>query len=216
MKATIVITSYNYGSFIERCIRSCLDQKYMDSLFEVIIVDDASTDDTIIRVKPYLKKYKNLFLIQNDCNYGVAYSSNVGIKNSSGRFIVRVDADDYVSVDFLYMLTRTMKDHPKAFGVSCDYIKVDRHDQYIERFSAKEDPISCGIVYPKDRLSEAGLYNDDFRHCEEMELKARMGEKYKIVNLPVACYFYNIHGDNKTNDKVGIYEAKNEIKKRHN
>ena len=57
---------------------------------------------------PSALKYKNLFLIQNDCNHGVAYSSNVGIKNASGRFIVRVDADDYVSVDFLYMLTRTM------------------------------------------------------------------------------------------------------------
>lgn len=215
MKASIIITSYNYGMFVERCIRSCLDQQYINNLFEVIIVDDASTDDTILRIKPYLDKYKNLSLLQNKTNSGVAYSSNIGIKNASGRFVVRVDADDYVSPDFLYLLTRCMKDHPDAFGVSCDYVKVNRHDQRIKRFSAKNDPISCGILYPKDRLSEAGLYNDNFRHCEEIELKARMGEMYRIINLPVALYFYNLHGNNKTNDKKGINEARSKIENKN-
>ena len=213
MKASIIITSYNYGSFIERCIRSCLEQKNLEANYEVIIVDDASTDDTIERVKPYLKKYNNLFLIQNKKNSGVAFTSNEGIKNASGRFVVRVDADDYISPDFLYLLTRCMKDHQDHFGVSCDYIKVDRFDKHIERFSAQKYPISCGILYPKDRLSEAGLYNQDFRHCEELELKTRLGDNYKIINLPIALYFYNIHGNNKTNDKSGINEAKDKIKK---
>ena len=72
-EVSIIITNYNYNKYLERCVKSCLNQKLVN--YEVIVVDDNSNES----VKPYLNLYLNdIKLIENKLNVGVAESSNVG------------------------------------------------------------------------------------------------------------------------------------------
>jgi len=215
MKVSIIITSYNYGDYIERCLRSCLSQNFNEKDYEVVVVDDASTDNTLEVIKKF-ERYPNFRLIVNDKNLGVAGSSNKGIRSSEGQFVVRVDADDYVNSNFILFLSQYLEANNGLLGVACDYYKVDNDEKIIERFYAEEDNISCGIMYRKDMLTAAGLYNDSFRHCEEKELRARLGVKYSIENLRIPLYRYRIHGENKTTqvDELEAFDKK--IKEKYN
>ena len=80
---SIIITNYNYGKYLSRCLRSCLNQKHIDC--EVIVVDDVSTDNSDKIIKPFLN---DIIYIKNKKNLGVAASSNIGIENSRGRYFV--------------------------------------------------------------------------------------------------------------------------------
>ncbi|MFA6427535.1 MAG: glycosyltransferase [Candidatus Magasanikbacteria bacterium] len=210
MQVSIIVTSYNYGVYIERCLRSLLNQNFDSSKYEVIVVDDASTDNTSEIVKRYMQKYSNLRMVQNKKNVGVAESSNIGIREAYGQFVVRVDADDYVSSLFILFLVEYLEANNGLLGVACDYIKVDNDENVIERYYANTENISCGIMYRRDMLVEAGLYNSDFRHCEEKELRARLGEKYRVDNLKIPLYRYRIHGKNKTTlvDELQVFDIK--------
>ncbi|MBT3817683.1 MAG: glycosyltransferase [Candidatus Magasanikbacteria bacterium] len=212
MKVSIIVTAYNYGQFIERCLRSLLDQNFDSKKYEVIVVDDASQDNTLDILQKYIDKYDNLRVIANKENVGVAESSNRGIRESLGQFVVRVDADDYVNGNFILFLSAYLEANNALLGVACDYVKVSNDESSVERFYATEEPISCGIMYRKDLLVEGGLYNSDFRHCEEKELRARLGNKYHIDNLKIPLYRYRIHGENKTTNVEELKEFDKKIK----
>lgn len=198
MKISVIVTSYNYSLYIERCLRSLLEQNFDQKQYEVVVVDDASTDGTVDIISKYAEKYPNLRILQNEVNMGVAEGSNRGIREALGQFVVRVDADDYVNSNFLLFLSSYMEANNGLLGVACDYVKVNNAEETLGRFYASEEPISCGIMYRKDFLVEAGLYNGDFRHCEEKELRARLGAKYRVDHLKIPLYRYRIHGSNKT------------------
>jgi glycosyltransferase involved in cell wall biosynthesis len=95
MLASIIITNYNYEKFLGRCIRSCLNQLISDK-YEVILVDDCSKDRSI-KVANEFKHFPNFKIIQNKKNIGVAASANIGFLKAKGKYVVRIDADDYVS-----------------------------------------------------------------------------------------------------------------------
>ena len=96
---SIVICNYNYGNYITRAIRSCLSQRNVN--FEVIVVDDCSTDDSIDKILAFGDDVR---LIRNKKNMGVAESSNIGLNAAKGRFVIRVDSDDFVNKDMCYFL----------------------------------------------------------------------------------------------------------------
>ena len=203
MKISIIITNFNYGKFIDRCIRSCLNQNYSSGLknlnkdYEVIVVDDCSTDDSKEKIIRY-KKNKNFNFIFNKKNIGVAASVNKAILKSQGKYFVRVDADDYISVNLINILSFFLDENPEFFGVACDYFYVDQFGSQIKKILSKENPIACGIMYNKKKFIQYGLYNKKFRHREEEELRLRLGDKYKIYNLPFPFYRYRMHKSNKT------------------
>ena len=85
-QVSIIITNYNYGKYLSRCLRSCLSQKYIDC--EVIVVDDVSSDDSDKIIKPFLN---DIVYIKNKKNLGVAGSSNVGVENCRGRYSITND-----------------------------------------------------------------------------------------------------------------------------
>ena len=96
---SIIITNYNYGKYLPRCLRSCLSQKNVNC--EVIVVDDCSTDRSTEAVKPFLDDIK---FIQTPSNVGVAAASNIGIRAAKGQFVIRVDADDYVTMHSAFLV----------------------------------------------------------------------------------------------------------------
>ena len=197
MKTSIVITSHNYGQYIERCVRSCLNQRLVSQAPEIIVVDDHSSDDTVERLDKF-RQFSNFSLIHTEQNVGVAEASNLGIRQATSEFVVRVDADDYVSERFVFFLSEYLKANSQAFGVACDYVLVDEKERSLERRSAVEWPISCAILYRRDLLIQAGLYDSDFRHREEEELRMRLGEAYTIEYLRMPLYRYRMHKSNKT------------------
>lgn len=194
-EVSIIITNYNYGKFISRCLRSCLDQKNVNH--EIIVVDDNSSDNSDEVIKPFLAD-KRVKYIKLERNAGVAAASNAGFKAARGMFAVRVDADDFINTDMCYFMRTYLIANNDAFCVSCDYYLVDNMENITKRKYAEKDNISCGIMYRKDLLLEMGGYNEDYRHREEEELRKRLKENYKIHHLKIPFYRYRMHSNNKT------------------
>jgi len=192
---SIIITNYNYGLYIGRCVRSCLSQRGIKC--EVIVVDDGSTDNSFEMLEPFREQIK---VIKTKQNVGVAGASNLGIRVAQGQFFFRVDADDYINKDMAFIMKRYLEANHDAFCVSSDYILVDSYENMLQRKYAEEENISCGIMYRKDLFVQMGGYNDKMRHREEEELRKRLGDKYKIHHLKIPFYRYRMHNHNKTKD----------------
>ncbi len=90
IKVSVIIPTYNYAKFIPEAIRSVLDQTFCD--FELIIVDDGSTDETREVIKPYLDDARVKYVYQE--NKGLSSARNLGITTSRGEYIAFLDADD--------------------------------------------------------------------------------------------------------------------------
>ena len=93
VQISVIIPVYNQERFIGRCLRSILNQSISRSEYEIILIDDASTDNTSKIVEKYASE---IHLVQHTENKGLPASLNAGIKLANGRFIIRLDSDDYV------------------------------------------------------------------------------------------------------------------------
>jgi glycosyltransferase involved in cell wall biosynthesis len=211
MEVSIIVTNYNYGAYIERCIRSCKNQVF-EGKYEIIVVDDCSTDHSL-KILELFKNDPQVNVILNKKNIGVAGSANIGIKNAKGQFVVRVDSDDYISRYFVLFLSQYLRVNPDIFCSSCDYFYVNNEGEKYERMYAEYSPVSCGIIYRKDLLNQFGLYNSEWRHREEEELRKRIGKQYRIGHLRIPLYRYRKHGENKTEQHDMMEEFKRKLRK---
>jgi CMP-N-acetylneuraminic acid synthetase len=146
----------------------------------------------------------------------VAFTANTAIKKAKGKYVVRVDSDDYINNEFVNILSIYLNENPDKLGVACDYYLVNENEKKIMQVSSKDKPVSCGIMYNKKKLLKEGLYNEKFKHREEEELRSRLGDKYQIHHLSLPLYRYRMHNNNKTKSKdyIDIYKKKiNQIKR---
>ena len=98
---SVVIPVYNQEKYIERCLRSVLNQNIDKDLYEIVVVNDGSTDNSL----KILKKYSEVInLINFDKNKGLPSSLNKAIQSCKSKYVVRVDSDDYVNNNFLNFL----------------------------------------------------------------------------------------------------------------
>ena len=107
VEISVYITNYNYGSFIEDSIKSILKQTFKN--FEVIIVDDGSTDNSKLILSKYLK-HKKIRII-NQKNQGLIKSCNTAIKAANGRFVMRLDADDFLDHKAIQLMINEFKNN---------------------------------------------------------------------------------------------------------
>ncbi len=193
---SVVVVNYNYGKLIRRCIRSLLNQDLDKSHYEIIVVDDCSTDDSIEALETF-KRAGEIKIIKNKKNSGIGASAQTGVANSRGKYIVRVDSDDYVQPAFLYMLYSFLKFCPKYVGVSCDYFYTDNEERIISHESFKGNGIACGLMFRTSYLEIIGSYNPQKKVFEDKDLFKRI-ESEKIFHLPIPLYNYVQHGSSTT------------------
>jgi len=215
MLVSIIITNFNYQKYIHRCIRSCLRQSLSETLYEIIVIDDNSTDDSINILKSY-ERFNNIKILKNKKNLGVAASANKAIKKAKGKYFVRLDADDYINRDMIKFMTIYIQSNNNIFGVACDYFYINKFEKKIRQLNAKENPIACGILYDRKLFIKYGMYNPYFRHREEEELRIRLKEKYKIAYLGIPFYRYRLHQNNKTQTNDYAFKFKDKIEKLKN
>jgi glycosyltransferase involved in cell wall biosynthesis len=147
---SIIMPSYNTGRFIKETIESVLAQSY--PAWELIIVDDCSTDDTDDVVSQYLAD-KRIRYIKNDTNSGAAVSRNRALREAKGKWIAFLDSDDLWEPDKLQKQISFMRDNGYHFSYT-NYIEIDEESKANGK----------SVTGPK-RISKHGMYNYCWMGC---------------------------------------------------
>ena len=190
---SVIVPVFNREGYIGRCLRSLLSQSFGKENFEIIVVDDGSTDSSMKILNAFKEDIK---IIRNEKNLGLPSALNKGINNAKGKYIVRVDSDDYVNSEFLKILHLFVSLNNDYDAVACDYFLVDDNENIIKRVDCEKNPIGCGIIFQTKDLISIGLYNEKFLLNEEKELRNRFIKKYKIKRVSLPLYRYRQHTGN--------------------
>lgn len=201
MNVSVIITNYNYGKWIRRCINSLLTQS-MDS-YEIIIVDDLSTDNSRNILLEYVDHPK-ITVIFNDVNIGVGSSSTIGAKKAMGKYIIRVDADDYVHNDFLKCLY-LWASFNNSHAVACSYQEVDFDENVLDTKTQEEGTLACGILYRADILQLLGYWRN-LRIHEDVDMISRFKENFKLEHMNIPLYRYFKHDESMTFKKEDVHK----------
>ena len=115
VKISLIVAVYNAEKFLEKCLDSALKQDF-NGCYEIILVNDGSTDSSLDICNHYAALSKKIKLINNSTNLGPAETRNIGLAHSRGQYIAFLDSDDYIRHDFLSLL------HKIATNTNADVI----------------------------------------------------------------------------------------------
>ncbi len=204
---TVLITAYNVEKYIGRAIRSALNQSADKNSYEIIVINDCSTDRTRFALEVFEDEIR---LFNNEERIGLPASLNRGIRKARGQYIVRIDGDDYVHKEFIKILELHLGLNEGMHAVACDYLAVDDNEVVLGHKNCMEEPIACGIMFRVEQIIDIGIYDEDFLWREDEDLRLRFLKKYSIDRVRLPLYRYRRHEFNMTNntEKMKIFEHK--------
>jgi glycosyltransferase involved in cell wall biosynthesis len=195
---SVVVATHNMGRFLPNALDSLLAQSLPQHKFEIIVVDDGSTDST----KEVLSRFASrVRILRHPRRRGLVPSVNRGLQQARGRYLVRVDADDEAAPDLLYLGSRWLRANPRAACVVSDRIEL-RQGRRVRKKVDPENPyslIACGSVFPTRLLRNIGHYRQ--LYWEEYDLYLRLREQGEFLYLPLPRYFYRKHARSMTHNQ---------------
>lgn len=222
---SIIIVNWNARQYLKKCIDSLLLQSFSDH--EIILVDNASTDDSVSFVQA---NYPQVKIILNNENVGFAEGNNIGIKHSTGKFIALFNPDAVADKEWLNILVNAIQDKPKIAAVTgkmyylgdkygkdavfCTWSKIDPLSANPTNFfddepTSKVDYLSgAAMLVRHDVLENIGLMdNDYFLYFEETDLCARMIRAgYDLMYIPTATVWHAVSPLSNSKQKVYYME----------
>ena len=163
---SIVIPIYNTEKYLDKAIKSILNQTFKN--FELILIDDCSSDRSYIICKNYADKDNRVKLLRNDINLGVAKTRNRALNNISGRYLTFLDSDDYIEVNLLEIAYNLLVNE------KIDLLKYSCREEYVNE---NEE-----VVYSKICQVENCFLND------KIEIQNQIINMEKI---PLFGYLWN-------------------------
>ena len=197
LRFSVVIPAYNAADTINRAVGSVLAQSYRN--FEIIIVDDASTDDTYNIAQAIYAEDITITVVKKVTNTGASGTRNAGMNIAKGDYIAFLDADDTWHSDKLMLINAilsatqgiTLLYHPYTFEdirqkKIPEDIKIFRLP-FVKLLPANVIAPSCAII----RNNPEFRFDDDMRHCEDYDLWLQVGYKHKIhfISIPLTQLF---------------------------
>ena len=217
---TVYITNHNYAKYIRQAIDSVLSQKFRD--FELVIIDDGSTDGSRDIIESYHNNPKVTIVYQE--NKGLNVSCNIAIKLSRGRYIVRLDADDYLDENALLVMTNKLERQKNFGAIFPDYYVVGyqgkiisqeiRHD--FSKVDLLDQPAhgACTMIRKK-LLIELGGYNESFDCQDGYDLWLKLIKSHKVTNVNLPLFYYRQHNNNLSKKTDRILSTRHKIIKQH-
>lgn len=203
IKYSFIVPVYNTEKYLKKCLDSLVNQTYKD--FEIIVVNDGSTDKSSNIISKYQKKYKNIIVIDKE-NEGLSMARNRGVQKSSGKYIIFVDSDDYVSNKLLEEVDKKIDDNDiLRFQIATEdeeYTKINEyHEEGFESMCGYDafkylssyhfvEPAWCYVIrknyYIENKFSfKKGVYHEDFGLIPYVIYKAR-----KVKSIDFIGYYY--------------------------
>ena len=202
---SIIVPLYNKAPYVRKALESIANQTFQD--YEVIIVNDGSTDNSLDVVKELFERFKILdfrFKILNQENAGVAAARNNGVAKSKGEYLCFLDADDWWEPNFLEEMDRLIKEYPDVGLYATNYVyykpgkthvalKIEReYMNYPEAYLRGEMPVWTGAAcMPRKVFDEMGGFPKGIKLGEDFLLWAKTALQYKVAFCEKALAYYN-------------------------
>jgi len=199
-KVSVLMPVYNGLPFLKESIESILSQSFSD--FEFIIIDDGSGDDASRLINIYSAEDSRIKVFRNEVNMGIVFSLNRGLKECSGDYIVRMDADDIAMPDRLRKQVNWMESNPDicVSGGALSYINAIGNDLNLVRYCDLGRKLSkCPLLHPtviirRGVLTRHGLcYLEKYRFAEDYFLWLQLSQFGKISAIKDVVVKYRLN-----------------------
>lgn len=210
---SIVMPAYNAEQYISRAIASILNQTFKD--FELIIINDASTDNTLKIIQKYKNLDNRIRVLNNKSHLLIAESLNKATSLAQAEIIARMDADDISLPNRLELQYSFLSKNPDIAVLGANIIIIDKDGKEISRreypteseqlkkimflYSPFAHPV---VMFRKKIFQEFGGYDLKMVPCEDIDLWFKIGSKYKFATIPNTVMQYTVHPDSSSNKKL--------------
>jgi len=224
-KVSIIIPTYNRIKFLKDSIESVLKQDYNN--FELIVVNDGSTDGT----DKFLEQYKKNIKVIEQKNSGVSAARNRGIEYSNGKYIALLDSDDYWMPGKLSAQINFFKSNPDARICQTDEIWI-RNEKRVNPKKKHKKPEGdiffkslelclvspSAVMFEKTLMDEIGMFDENMPACEDYDLWLRISYKYLVYLIDKPFIVKRGGHDDQLSrvaglDKFRIYSLKKILKR---
>lgn len=222
-QVSVVIPAYNQAHFLAHAINSVLAQTYRD--YEVIVVDDGSTDDTAAVAQQFGDAIRYI----HQTNRGLSGARNTAIRNAKADVIALLDSDDLWEPAFLEVMLKLLKQHPEAAGAYCGFQYINAGGEIVGKPSLKMVPpekfhetvviegnwlAPCGVIFRKQLALDIGLFDESLRALEDSDMWIRMSTHRPFVGLSQALVRYRRHGNNMSSDPERMVTASRTVREK--
>jgi len=216
---SVILPTFNRAEYIKKSIESVLIQNYEN--FELIVVNDGSIDNTLNIISNFAKKDPRIKIINNKVNIGLAKSLNKGIKKANGKYVARIDDDDFwCDKDKLKKQAEFLNKNSNYALVGGGVIKINKKGKEIVRHRLPEKDkeirekmllddcfVHPAVMFKKSSWQKAGGYNENLSFSEDWDLWLKLGKIGKLYNFPDYFVCYLQGGQN-----VSSYNIKRNLK----
>lgn len=211
-KVSVIIPVYNSAKYIQTALESVFNQTYTN--YEIIVIDDGSTDDTREQLKPYQDKIRYFY----QENQGSAAARNLGIKLAKGELIAFLDADDYwLLPEKLEKQVSCFQENPSLGCINTGWRIVDDEGKHIqtvqpwhkapqldlETWLKKKCVRTSAMVFRREWLEKVGGFDEELRQSHDVDLILRLSlAGCETIWLKEETVCYRQHGENTTQNSV--------------
>lgn len=209
-KVSVVLPTYNQALYLPKALDSVFGQTFRD--FELIIVNDGSTDATASILAEYQAQY-SFTLIEQE-NQGLPMALKSGFKRACGAYLTWTSSDNIMMPDMLEVLSRTLDQHAEVGLVYADWYVIDETDQIISKARTidydrsllfRDNYINACFMYRRECQDKVGFYDPDFIYTEDWEYWLRISRFFKMLHVPEVLYKLRQHSQSLTQKGAGNY-----------
>lgn len=215
---SVIIPTYNCARFLMESVGSVLSQTYRP--YEIIVIDDGSTDNTKEVLQPVMQRIKYVQLEQNK---GSPVVRNIGIQAAQGEYVAFLDADDVWLPEKLQTDRECFDKHPDVGMVYSKHINIDEKGVvfhgamkkrlpcgkiFVQLFSEQNFIITSSVVVRKAVFETTGLFDEQLFNCQDWDMWLRIAFYFKSAGIdkPLVKYRHNPHSLSKNRDNVLKYQ----------
>ena len=220
-RVSVIIPAYNCAHSVTRAVESVLDQTMQD--FEIIVVDDGSSDNTREVLRRYFSDARFQYICQD--NRGAPGARNTGVRASRAEYLAFLDADDFLAPRALELMTDKL-DTSRASWCVIDPFRVKGQEIVVRRTVIPSGDLFLGILkddfigrcmfYRRADFVEVGLFDETLRCLEDWDISIRMCEKRKsFAHLDIPVYTYVWRRGSLVTDRRGMVTYTEKLFRKH-
>ena len=209
---SVLMSVHNGERYMQQSIRSILRQTFDD--FEFVVVNDGSTDGSLEMLQRFVNEDARIRVLDQE-NTGLPTALNNGIAKCRGKYLARIDHDDFSMPDRLERQAAFLDEHPDVVAVGCWARMIDSDGRYLTTLKPPSDNQTIqrqalaghttmfhpAMMIRGDAVRKVGGYDERFTCTQDLDLLLRLGEVGELANMEAALIAYRLHAGGASEQK---------------